>query len=344
MALLKAHEVAKLTGGSLQGDPEAIGSRLSPLNEAGPGDITYCSRSQFADQLAQCKASIVIAIPGLEAPLAEAVVRSEDPRSAWSLLLRIAHPAPPLRKGISSAAHVDSQACVSEDAFVGAGAVIGGGAQIGARAQIMPGAIIGEDCVIGEETVVHSGAVLYPGAQVGARCILHANCVIGRDGFGFIRTAEGTLERVPQVGRAVLADDVEIGACSCVDRAALTTTNVCQGAKIDNLVQIAHNATVGSHVLIAAMSAMAGSSSIGDRSTMLGRTSVSDNVHIGPEAKLLASANASSDHPGGEALGGSPAVPARQWMRSVAALKSLPTLIRRVQQIESRREDKDRPS
>jgi UDP-3-O-[3-hydroxymyristoyl] glucosamine N-acyltransferase len=243
-------------------------------------------------------------------------------------MIRAFHPLPPLRRGVSAAAHVDPEAEVSEDAFVGAGAIVGGRSRIGARAQIMPGAVIGEDCAIGEETVVHSGAVLYPQTSIGRRCILHANCVVGRDGFGFHRLESGELLPVPQIGRVEIADDVEIGACACVDRATLTVTEVGAGAKIDNQVHIAHNCRVGRNVLIAGQSIMAGSTRVGDGSTLWVRAALVDGVRLGPQTTMQISAVAAASHPGGETLAGFPAMPARLWNRCAAAYKRLPELVK----------------
>ncbi len=328
MAPMSLRQAAELIGAEIDGDDGIEITGIAPLSEAGPGQLSLFMLPRYAEALRRTRAAAIITGPDAVRPDGKTFLRTTDPRAAWARMIRAFHPLPAPRRGISPAAHIDPSAEVSEEAFVGAGAVIGGRSRIEAGAQIMPGAIIGEDCRVGEGTTIHSGAVLYPDSIIGRRCILHANCVIGRDGFGFHRLASGELLPVPQVGRVEIADDVEIGACACVDRATLSVTEIGAGAKIDNQVHVAHNSRVGRDVLIAGQSVLAGSTSVGDGSTLWGRAALVDGVRLGPRTTMQVSAVAAASHPGGETLAGHPAIPARLWVRCVAAYKRLPDLVK----------------
>ncbi len=326
-----AGEVANLTGATLvdSGLAHISIEALAPANEGGEGALVFVDGKRNFALMSSLKAAAVFcpAEFAAKAPSGIAVLVHPRPQQAFAMIGRLlfptaATPGPMTSEtGVSPQAHVDASAHVEAGAIIEAGAVIGPRASIGSGTVIAPHAVIGPSCQIGRDGYIGPGvSVQY--ALIGNRVIIHGGARIGQDGFGFVGGAKGP-ERVPQVGRVIIQDDVEIGANTTVDRGAMSDTVIGQGTKIDNLVQIAHNVRIGRNCIIAGLSGISGSVTVGDGVTMGGGVGLADHLTIGSGAKLAARSGFMSNVPPGEIWGGYPAQPMAEAMREIAMLRKL---------------------
>jgi UDP-3-O-[3-hydroxymyristoyl] glucosamine N-acyltransferase len=263
-------------------------------------------------------------------------LRANDPYLAYTRALRLFHPEPTVAPFIHPSAVIDPTACVAENIFVGACSVIGAGTEIQPGVQIYPNVTIYEGVTIGKDSVVHSGAVIRERSQIGERVVIHNNVVVGCDGFGYAKDEQRHWLKIPQTGRVVIEDDVEIGAGTTIDRASVGESRIGRGAKIDNLVQIGHSCTVGEDTLLCAQVGLAGSSRIGDRVVLAGQAGVAGHLTIGDDAVLTAKSATSHDVRAGQVISGIPAFDNRDWLRSTAAFRRLGEMQRTLRELQQR--------
>lgn len=307
---------------------------VAPLQTAGPDDVSFLDNRRYAPALEQTRAGAVIVHPALAArvpPTALALVTTE-PYVGWARVAALFHPAPPPRPGVHPLALVEPGAEVHPTAEIGPFAVIAAGARIGPGCRIGPAAVIGEGVAIGAACRVGAHASISH-ALLGERVFIYPGARIGQEGFGFATTAAGFVT-VPQLGRVVIEDDVEIGANVTVDRGALGATVIGKGTKIDNLVQVAHNVTIGEHSVLVAQVGIAGSTKIGRYVTIAGQVGIAGHLKIGDQVTIAAQSGVMTDVPAKGKWLGSPAQPDRQTKRQMIAVQQLPELIRRVRELE----------
>ncbi len=321
------------------GDAQLPIAGVNGLTEAGPSDLSFYGNPKYRREFEASRAAAVLVGSDGAAPAGRTVVRVGNPHLAFAQVSALFHPPARHPAGVSPHAFVHPEAQVDPSATVMAHATVEKGAKVAARAVLHPGVYVGEGAQIGE------GALLYPNVTVrercivGARVILHPSCVIGADGFGFAFNPEGPEHfKIPQAGIVRIEDDVEIGACSCIDRATLGETVIGRGAKIDNLVQIAHNVKVGPLSLICAQAGVAGSTEIGTGVILAGQVGVVGHLKIGDLAKVGSQSGVGQDVEDGAIVSGSPAMPHREWLRSSAAFAELPALIKEVRALRKRLE------
>jgi len=302
---------------------------VRPLGEAGPQHLAFFENRKYLEQLASTRAGACLVAPAFidRVPAGTAVLKIKSPYNAFANALRLFY-VDALRPvaAKSGSAHggaplVDPTAQIEEGVTIEPGAIVGREAQIARGTTIAAGAVVGYRVSIGRDCYIGPGATVTH-AIVGERVILHAGVRIGQDGFGFAMGPKGHL-KVPQVGRVVIGNDVEIGANSAIDRGALNDTMIGEGTKIDNLVQVGHNAIIGRHCIIVAQSGIAGSAQLGDFVVMGGHSGVVGHVKIGQGAQIAGMAHVKDDVPPGARMGGTPAVPFNEWARTMAALKRL---------------------
>jgi UDP-3-O-[3-hydroxymyristoyl] glucosamine N-acyltransferase len=307
---------------------------VRPLATAGPSDLSF-----FVDAALRAEAEASAAGAILTAPattgLRHDLLLAADPGLALLELLRLFHPEPAVAAGIHPTAVVAPGARVAASASVGPYVVVGEGASIGDGAVLHPFVCVGAAASVGAGAVLHPHAVLYPGASIGARVVLHAGVVVGADGFGYIARG-GRHLKVPQVGTAVIEDDVEVGANSAIDRATLDETRIGAGTKIDNLVQVGHNVRVGRASILCGQAGIAGSATLGDGVVLAGQSGVSNRVTVGDGARVGGKSAVFDDVAPGVQVAGVPAIDARRWRRQVAMLQRLPEIRRRLKALEDR--------
>jgi UDP-3-O-[3-hydroxymyristoyl] glucosamine N-acyltransferase len=324
--------LADRVGGQVRGDRSLEIRGLAPLETAGPDEISFLAHPRYRPLLARSRAGAVIAPPGTELA-GPVLVEHEAPYLAFAALMRHLHPDPEVVPGAHPAAAVDPTAQVAPSAGISAGAVIQADAVVGERVFVGPGAVVGEGVVLEERTRVEAGAVLVAGTRCGARCRIGPGAVVGSAGFGYAPTADGW-EAIPQVGVVVLEDDVEIGANTTVDRATLGTTRLGRGVKLDNLVHVGHNVTLGKGTVIVAQSGVSGSTEVGEGVQIGGQVGLVGHLRIGDGARIGAGSGVRKDIPAGETQSGAPAFDHARWRRSVTAFPQLPDLLKRVRALE----------
>ncbi len=331
-----AEQIAHILQGTVEGDPKALVHDFAKIEEASIGQLTFLANSKYEPFLYTTKASIVLVNADF-APKGEysaTLIRVPDAYAGLATLMQMVEQQLNVRPtGIHTRATIAEGVEVAHVAYIGAGAVIEEDVTLGDGCYIYPNVYIGRGTTIGANTILYPNVVVYHRCEIGSRCILHAGAVVGADGFGFAPQLDG-YHKIPQLGNVVIEDDVEIGANTCVDRAVMGSTRIKRGAKLDNLVQIAHNCEVGNHTVMAAQGGMAGSSKIGSwcqtggQVGIAGHLSIGDRVQLGGQTGVLG--NIESD----KVMLGSPAMEARNAMRAYAVLNKLPDLYRTVGQLE----------
>jgi len=334
---VKLSELAQRLGCALRGDGDVEVRRVAGIGEAGAGDLTFVSNARYAAQLQTTRASAVIVSPALETPLPSLL--SPNPYLTFAQALTVLHPAAPPPSGVHPSATVDSTAELGEGVHVGALAVVGAGVRVGTRTVLHPHVVLYAGVQIGADCVLHSGVQVRERCRLGDRVVVQNGAVIGADGFGFAKDAEGRYQKIPQIGIVVIEDDVEIGALTAIDRAALHETRVGRGAKIDNLVQIGHSVAIGADSVLAGQVGIAGSTKVGERVTLAGQVGVAGHLTIGDGVIATAQTGIPGSIEAGRVVSGSPSIDNRDWLKASAIFARLPELRGRLRELERRLDD-----
>jgi UDP-3-O-[3-hydroxymyristoyl] glucosamine N-acyltransferase len=332
---VKLRELAERLECRLEGDGELDVTRVSGIQEAQPGDVTFLANPKYEKALASTNASAVILKE--DAPAARcAMLRARDPYLAFARAVGLFAPVSLPAPGVHTMAAIAADAQLGSGVSVGPFVAIGEGARIGDRTVIYPNVTIGAGACIGSDCTIHSNVSVRERCVVGNRVILQNGVVIGGDGYGFVRRGDGTHEKIPQVAEVVIEDDVELGANTTIDRPAVGETRVKAGAKIDNLVQIAHGVTVGRNVLMAAQVGIAGSTDIEDDVVFGGQVGVGGHLTIGRGAIAVGQSGITNSLDAGAFVAGYPAIDSREWRKASVLFRRLPEMKRRIEQLEAR--------
>ncbi len=324
-------ELSRYLEGELLGDPDIRVHRVAAPEAAAPDAVVVCESAEVLRTALERGAGAVVVPRELDVP--PPAIRVREPRRALAALLQLLGPRRRHPSGVHPTAQVAPSARLGVAVSLGAFAVVEEGAEVGDRTVIYPFAYVGPYASVGKDCVLYPHVVVSEGTRVGNRVVLHAGCVLGADGFGFV-PGEQAHQKIPQVGVVVVEDDVEIGACTTVDRATLGETRIGAGTKIDNLVQVAHNVRIGRRCLIAAQCGIAGSAVLEDGVVLAGQVGVADHVRIGAGAVVLAQSGVTKDVGAGQVVYGHPAQPRRKELAEQAARRFLPELLRRVKTLE----------
>jgi UDP-3-O-[3-hydroxymyristoyl] glucosamine N-acyltransferase len=333
-------QLAELVGGQTQGDADTIIQDAKSLNDAQPGHITFVEDEKHLRGLTASRASAAV-VPISVTTAGLPLIQVADPLAAFVTIvrhLRGESKTPPI--GIDPRSFIHPTAKLGSEASVLPFACIGEGSIVGARCRIHAGAVVGRFCRLGDDVTLYPHAVLYDGTILGHRVTIHANAVLGADGFGY-RLHDGRHDKVPQLGHVEIGDDVEIGACTTIDRGTFQATQVGAGTKIDNLVQIGHNCKIGRHNLLVSQMGIAGSSSTGDYVVVAGQVGITDHVHLGDQVIVGAKAGVTKDVPPGLRMLGAPATPEREQKRILMTLERLPEIRRDLRRIKQQLGIKD---
>lgn len=327
-------EIFRRFGGKLIGDPGILINRVATLENAGPGSIAFLSNERYRQQLLSTRAAAVLVGEAASGLTDFPRIVCSDPYVYFARVSSLLNPLRPAQAGQQPTAVIDPSAVVAGNAEIGAMVVIGRNATIGARSRIGANCVIGNDVVLGEDVVLHANVTVYDGNVIGSRVILHSGVVIGADGFGFAMSDERWL-KVPQIGRVVIGDDVEIGANTTVDRGAIEDTIIEEGVKLDNQIQIAHNVRIGAHTAIAACVGIAGSVKIGRHCRIGGMSGITGHLTIADRVEISAHTliTKSIEKPG-TYTGVYPFDTNREWRTNAAQLRHLGELAARVRSLE----------
>lgn len=320
-----------------QGSPELEIKSAAGLDIAVPGDITFLANPKYASQIKDTNASAIFLNKGVEISRNDiAVLRAKDSYLAYTRAMRLFFPEMEIKPFIHSTAVIHSTAKVADKVEIHAHVVIGANCEIASGVRVMPNATIYDGVIIGEDSVVHSGVSILSNCEIGKRCIIQNNSTIGSDGFGYAKDEENHWLKIPQTGRVMLEDDVEIGANTAIDSASVGETRIKRGAKIDNLVQIGHSCAVDEDALICAQTGLAGSSHIGKRVILTGQVGIAGHLKIGDDVVITAKSATSHDVEPGKIISGIPAFDNKDWLRSTAAFRKLGEMASRLRALEKK--------
>ncbi|MDH7516315.1 MAG: UDP-3-O-(3-hydroxymyristoyl)glucosamine N-acyltransferase [Bacteroidota bacterium] len=335
---MTTRELAAHLGGFLTGPGDRIVRSVAPIETAGPGEVTFLANRKYERFLETTRAGAIILDMRTHFEREDiAVIRVDDPYLGFARALRLFHPdTRPEGRTVHPSAVVHPTAVLGENIMIGATSVIAEGASVGDGTTIGAGVVIGDGVVIGKDCRIHPNVTILAGTRIGDRVVIHAGTTIGSDGFGFA-PVEGRYEKIPQVGSVIIEDDVEIGANCAIDRGALSDTVIRRGAKLDNLIQIAHNVVIGEHTIIAAQSGVSGSTIVGNHVVIAGQVGIVGHIEIGDGVTVGAQSGVSKSlHGAGKIFRGSPANELHEELRQEAAMRRLPGLIRSVEELETR--------
>ena len=335
---MKLSELAQLTHAKIEtGHEELEITGAAGLDEADVGQVTFLSNPRYTPRIKETKASAIYLAES--APIERtdvAVLRAKDPYLAYTKALRLFHPEPKFEPFVHPSAVIDPTAFVAADVWIGACAVIGARCVIESRVKIHPNVTVYENVTIGAHAVIHSGVALRENTVIGQRVIIHNNTVVGSDGFGYAKDEDRSWLKIPQTGRVVIEDDVEIGAGTTIDCASVGETRIKRGAKIDNLVQIGHSCTIGEDSLICAQVGLAGSSHIGQRVVLAGQVGIAGHLRVGDDVVITAKSATSHDVAPGKMISGIPAFDNKDWLRSTAAFRRLGEMTKTIRDLNQR--------
>ena len=335
---MKLSELAELTGAAIErGDAQLEIESAAGLDLATGGQITFLANPKYTPQTKITKAGAIFLSDKIEIERDDiAVLRTKDAYLAYTRALRLFNPEPKISPKVHKTATIDETARIADSVEIHANVVIAANCEIGENVRIYPNVTIYENVVIGANTTIHSGVSIRENSKIGARCIVHNNTTIGSDGFGYAKAEDKSWLKIPQTGRVVLEDDVEIGANTAIDCASVGETRIKKGAKIDNLVQIGHSCTVEEDALICSQTGLAGSSVIGKRVILAGQVGIAGHLRIGDDAVITAKSATSHDVENGKILSGIPAFDNRDWLRSIAAFRRLGEMARVIRDLDKR--------
>ncbi|MDH3998681.1 MAG: UDP-3-O-(3-hydroxymyristoyl)glucosamine N-acyltransferase [Desulfuromonadales bacterium] len=327
-------DLAELVEGRVSGDPSTPISGLASLDSAGPEEITFLSNPKLRDKIAGCQAGAIIVPPALDGAVDRPLLLSDNPYLAFAKILTYFVAPPHQPQGIMPGAQVHPEAKVADGVTISPGCVVGAGASIGSGTFLQPNVVVYADAEIGEDCLLHANVTVREGCKLGNRVILQPGVVIGGDGFGFAPDGRAYF-KIPQVGHVVLEDDVEVGACSCVDRGTLGITRIARGSKIDNLVQVAHNVEVGEDCILVSQVGIAGSTKLGAHCTFGGQAAVAGHLTLGENVTIAGRGGVTNDVAANQSLAGLPAMPHREWLKATMTVPHLPEMRRELKRLKA---------
>ncbi|MBL7730715.1 MAG: UDP-3-O-(3-hydroxymyristoyl)glucosamine N-acyltransferase [Chitinophagaceae bacterium] len=336
--IFPAAQIALLINGRIEGDPQAAVSSFGKIEEAKNGQLTFFANPKYEEFLYSTQASVVIINEAyeLKQPVSTTLIRVADAYTAFATLLsKYQEIVQQQLSGVQQPVYIAKTASYGDNVFIGAFAYLGENVKIGNNTKIYPGSYIGDNVSVGDNCIIHPGVKIYHDCKLGNNVTVHGGTVIGSDGFGFAPQADGSFKKVPQIGNVVIEDFVEIGANATIDRATIGSTLIKKGAKLDNLIQIAHNVEVGNSTVIAAQAGVSGSTKIGNGVMIGGQAGIVGHIQLGDGAKVNAQSGVSKSIEPGKSVTGSPAYDYTSALRSQAVNRKLPELEKRVKELEA---------
>ena len=333
-----AQQIAGFLQGRIEGDENVKVSNFSKIEEGKPETLTFLANPKYASYIYDTKASIALVNDDFAAekslPESLTLIRVPNAYAALAQLMTLVEQSKPSKKGVDSMSFIDPSAeYPQENIYIGAFAYIGANVKLGNNVSIYPQAYVGDNVTIGDDTIIYPGVRIYQGCHIGKRCVIHAGAVIGSDGFGFAKEGDD-FKKIPQLGNVVLEDDIEIGANTTIDRAVMDSTIIRRGAKLDNLIQIAHNVEIGESTGIAAQVGVSGSTKIGKNCLFGGQVGLAGHLKIGDNVSLGAQSGVMGNVESGKSVIGSPPMEVRNFYRSSILFQKLPDIYRALNDLQ----------
>lgn len=335
-----AQQIAMLLGGKIIGDANRKVSDVGSIETAKEGQLTFLCDAKYIAHLPSTNASVVLMTDSIpfESETQATIIRVENARVAMGQLLAlVAKAMNPAKQGIEQPSFISDDVTIPKDAYIGAFSYIGKNVQLGKGVQIYPHSYVGDNVQIGDNTILYSGVKVYYNCVIGKDCILHAGAVVGSDGFGFESDAKGVNQKLPQIGNVIIENDVEIGANTTIDRAMIGSTIIRRNAKLDNLVQVAHNVDIGESTFMCSQVGVAGSTKVGEHCILAGQVGVAGHITIADNCVFGAQSGIAGSVRKAGMYQGSPAIDAMNWRRSSVGFKQLPDLIKKIQELEKKK-------
>ena len=332
-------QIAHLIGGKLEGSKDTKVNTISSIEDAEEGSITFLANPKYEPLVYTTRASAVIVDEKLilNKKIDTALIRAVDPYAAFTSLLEAYDQLLSFNKaGIDEPSFIHKTATYGTDIYVGAFAYIGSNVKIGDQVKIYPNAYIGDDVIIGNRTIIHPGVKIYAKSIIGSHCTLQAGVIIGSDGFGYAPLEDGSYKKIPQLGNVVLEDHVDVGANTVIDCATFDTTLIKKGVKLDNLIQIGHNTTIGENTVIAAQTGIAGSVKIGENCRIGGQVGIAGHLKIADKTQMQAQSGVSKNTKVSQTIYGTPAIDFNNYLRSYTIYKKLPNVMKQIEKLEEK--------
>ncbi len=324
----KATNIAEFLHGTVEGDENVSVSNVSKIEDGKTGTLAFLANPKYERYIYETEASIVLVRKDFEPEheVKATLIRVDDPYEAFASLLELYEQARQMKSGVEQPSFIDDSATVGESVYFGAFAYLGANSSLGNNVKIYPQTYIGSGVTIGNNTIIYAGVKIYDGTVIGNNCIIHAGAVIGSDGFGFAPMADGSYKKIPQVGNVILEDDVEIGANTTIDCSTMGSTIIRKGAKLDNLIQIAHNCEVGENTVMAALVGIAGSTKVGKNCMFGGQVGIAGHLTVGDNVKIGAMAGVTNNIKPGRTVLGAPAMDHDKALKTYVVYRRLPQM------------------
>jgi UDP-3-O-[3-hydroxymyristoyl] glucosamine N-acyltransferase len=333
-----AEQIAGILDGEIMGNPLAQVYKLAKIEEGVEGSLTFLSNQKYQNYIYSTNASIVIVnktfIP--EREINTTLIKVDDAYASFSKLLEYYNQVKLMKSGIEQPSFISENVIYGTDLYLGSFAYIGKNVTIGNNVKIYPNTFIGDNVTIGDNCLFYAGVRIYSETEIGSGCIFHSGTIIGSDGFGFAPLEDGTFSKIPQIGNVIIEDNVEIGACSTIDRATLGSTIIRKGAKLDNQIQVAHNVEIGENTVIAAQTGIAGSTKIGSNCMIGGQVGIAGHLVIGNNVRIQAQSGVGSNIKDDEKLQGSPAIGYNDFFKSYVHFKNLPKIVSEIEALKKK--------
>lgn len=324
-----AEQIAGILEGEVVGNPGAEVFRLAKIEEGTEGSLTFLANPKYQQYIYSTQATVTIVNKTFEpeAALTTTLIKVEDAYKSFSKLLEYYNQVKLMKSGIEQPSFISENVVYGENLYLGSFCYVGKNVRIGDNVKIYPNTFVGDNVVIGNDTILFAGVRVYSETEIGNNCTIHSGSIIGSDGFGFAPNEEGVYSKVPQIGNVILEDNVDVGACTTIDRATLGSTIIRKGVKLDNQIQIAHNVQIGENTVIASQTGVAGSTKIGKNCIIGGQVGIVGHITIGNNVRIQAQSGVGKSVPDGETVQGSPALAYADFNKSYVHFKNLPRIV-----------------
>ena len=331
-----AEQIAGILEGEVIGNPNAEVYKLAKIEEGTDGSLTFLANPKYQQYIYSTQASITIVNKTFEAEaaIATTLIKVEDAYKSFSKLLEYYNTVKLMKSGIEQPSVISEGAVYGEGLYLGSFCYVGKNVKIGKDVKIYPNSFVGDNVTIGDNTILFAGVRVYSETEIGSGCTIHSGAIIGSDGFGFTPNEEGVYSKVPQIGNVILEDNVDIGACTTIDRATLGSTIIKKGVKLDNQIQIAHNVIIGENTVIASQTGVAGSTKIGRNCIIGGQVGIVGHITIGNNVRIQAQSGVGKSSPDGESVQGSPALGYSDFNKSYVHFRNLPKIVADIDELK----------